>query len=205
MKKILLLSVCALSLLQAAEYKVKVKGTKAGKAELNFVVTDNAYSADLTLYPNMLAKMFGITDMRDSSKGVIQNGHYYPKTYRRNTLKGEKLFAVDFLGNQAKKTNKGKTATMNTNPLGQDPLTQVAQIKSDILNNQLANEYHLITEKSERAFVATQETTTDNLLLVTLTQSPTGKRIIRLWFDQQGELLRMQKEKNGKIDFDMTQ
>ncbi len=205
MKKILLLSVCAISLLQAAEYKVKVKGTKAGKAALNFVVTDNAYSADLTLYPNMLAKMFGITDMRDSSKGVIQNGHYYPKTYRRNTLKGKKLFAVDFLGSQAKKTNKGKTATMKTNPLGQDPLTQLVQIKNDILHSQLANKYYLITEKSERAFVATQQTTQNNNLLITLTQTPTGKRIIRLWFNSQGELLRMQKEKNGKIDFDMTQ
>ncbi len=205
MKKILLLSMCAISLLQAAEYSVKVKGTNAGKAELNFVVGENSYSADLTSHPNMLAKMFGITDMRDSSKGVIQNGHYYPKTYRRHTLKGKKLFAVDFLGGQAKKTNKGKTATMKTNPLGQDPLTQLAQIKNDILQGQLASEYHLITEKSERAFVATQEATKNNHLLITLTQTPTGKRIIRLWFDQQGELLRMQKEKNGKIDFDMTQ
>ncbi len=202
MKKELLLLVCVLSLLQAAEYKVKVKGTSAGKAELNLITSSNTYSADLTLHPNALAKMFGITDMKDSSQGIVENGYYYPKSYRRNTLKGESLFAVDFLGNQARKTRKGKTTTVKTNPLGQDPLAQISQIRADILRNQLADKYHLITEKSERTYSATMSQT-ENEIQVTLTQTPSAKRILRLWFDKKGELLRMQKEKRGKIDFDM--
>ncbi|MBS9781549.1 MAG: DUF3108 domain-containing protein [Gammaproteobacteria bacterium] len=203
MKKIIIwLSVCVMFFSQATEYKVKVKGTNAGKAVLNIATTDTTYTADLTLHPNMLAKMFGITDMTDSSKGVLKQGHFYPKTYRRVTTKGKTLFAVDFLGSQAKKTHKGKTETVKTNPLGQDPLAQITQIQADILRNQLASKYHLITEKSERVYSATM-TQTDSEIQVTLTQTPDPKRILRLWFNKKGELLRMQKEKRGKIDFDM--
>lgn len=203
MKKILLLLFFGVSLLHAAEYKVKVKGHHAGKAKLEITTTKEAYSVELTLFPNMMAKMFGIGDMRDTSKGVIQGEHLYPKTYRRNTLKGKSLFAVDFLKNQAKQTNKGKTTTITINPKGQDPLAQIAQIQSDLRLNKVASQYFLITEKSQRLYLAKTQKTKNGKLVI-LTQSPEANRIIRLWFDTQGELLRMQKEKRGKIQFDMN-
>ncbi len=203
MKKILLLSVLLFSVSQAAQYKVKVKGTDAGKAELNIIVKGNTYSTALTLYPNMLAKMFGITNMKDASRGVIQQGHFQPKKYQRKTLKGKLLFVVSFLGKQAKKTYKGKTTTVNIHTLGQDPLTQIAQIQFDLKQHTLADRYHLITEKSARTYTVNRKNV-NNGTLVTLTETPSAKRVLRLWFSGNGELLRMQKEKRGKIDFDMS-
>ncbi len=203
MKKILFVLLCFVSLSQADEYNVTVKGNSAGKAKLDMVVGDKNYAVNLTLHPNIMAKMFGIADMRDSSKGIVKNGHYYPKTYRRQTLKGNSLFAVDFLGKQAKQTHKGKTRTVNIDPKGQDPLTQIAQIQYDLRHNKLASRYHLITEKKQRLYLANLQNVSGGKLVV-LKQSPQPKRIIRLWFNRQGKLLRMQKEKRGKIDFDMS-
>lgn len=203
MKKILLLLFFSVSLLHAGEYKVKVKGHHAGKAKLEITTTQKAYSVELTLYPSMMAKMFGIDDMRDTSKGIIQGGHFYPKTYRRNTLKGNSLFAVDFLKNQAKQTNKGKTTTITVNPKGQDPLAQIAQIQSDLQGNNVGLNYYLITEKSQRLYLAKTQKTKDGNLVI-LSESPKANRIIRLWFSRDGVLQRMQKEKRGKIQFDMT-
>lgn len=203
MKKILLMVALCFSLSQAAEYKVVVKGHSAGKAKLSMVTTGNSYQVSLTLFPNVMAKMFGIDDMRDSSTGSVVNGHYTPKSYRRVTLDGKQLFSVDFTQGRAKKNNEGKISTVEVSPQGQDPLAQMAQIQHDLKKGSLAKQYHLITEKTQRLFTASSESLKSGQLVV-LKQSPSGDRTLRLWFDKSYNLTRMQKEKRGKIDFDMT-
>lgn len=203
MKRVLLFLLCCFTLLQAAEYRVVVKGHNAGDAKLSMTENKNTYRVSLTLLPNGLAKLLGISDMEDVSKGYIQAGHYFPQTYQRHTLKGKHLFSVDFSGSQAKQNHKGQTKKVTVNPKGQDPLAQIAQIRHDLQHNQMSLQYYLITEKSQQLYHASMQTTATGRKVI-LTQSPKPDRIVRLWFDKDWQLQRMQKEKRGKIDFDMN-
>ncbi|MBS9778213.1 MAG: hypothetical protein KGV50_05555 [Gammaproteobacteria bacterium] len=186
----------------ATEYKVTVKGHSAGSARLLISTTQENYKVSLVLLPSMLAKMFGIDNMEDSSSGTIMKGHFYPSLYCRATLDGKKMFSVSFDKGVAKKNIEGKFSEVDINTLGQDPLTQIAQIQYDLTKGVLAERYILITEKTQRTFV-TKRIISDTENMVVLTQTPKSDRIIQLWFDDKYSLNRMQKIKRGKIDFDM--
>ncbi len=201
MKKILLL-LFFLSSLQAAEYKIAVQGHSVGKATFDINITENSYQVNYNLFPNILANILGYEDMENISQGSIKDGHYYPKIYKLDTTEGKSLFSVVFSNNTAEKTNKGKTNTVEISPIAQDPLSQIAQISADLEDNKLALMYHLVTENSNYVYSAKSENVASGIL-VTLVEFPKADYTIRLWFDSEERLLRMQKEKRGKIDFDM--
>ncbi len=201
--KLLAFLLC-ISTLQAAEYKVSIKGHSAGTAKLLMATEQDRYEVSLTLFPNAVVRMFGIKGMSDVSRGSLVDGHYFPRSYRRTDTSGKLLFSVDFDNDVAKKKNKGKVSVVGINPNGQDPLTQIAQITHDLQKGALAPEYHLITEKTQRVFTA-KLTHSDGKKLVVLTQKPKSDRIIKLWFDGDLHLYRMQKRKRGKMDFDMVE
>ncbi|MGY0399388.1 MAG: hypothetical protein ACWIPH_05530 [Ostreibacterium sp.] len=190
--------------LYAVNYKVSIKGVSAGSCTFTIHSDTTSYQVDLLLYPSLLAKMFGIDDMKDISNGVIKNNHFYPKSYSRVSLKGNKtLFTVEFLGEQAKFLLKGKSITKDINLMGQDPLTQIAQIQFDLRQSALASKYYLVTEDTQRVYAAVLQKTANGDKVI-LTQILNADRIITLWFDNEIELQRMQKQKRKKIDFDMV-
>lgn len=185
-----------------ADYTVSVKGKKAGKATLSITRQQQHYQVDLTLYPNVLAKLFGIDDMRETAVGSITEEHFYPGSYKRQTLDGKTLMAVSINGEQASLDKQGEQESFTISSQSQDPLTQIAQIQHDLQRGKLASKYTLLTEKTLRDYTA-KEQVSDADRLVILTQQPRGERVLRLWFDKQGLLRRMQKNKRGKTDFDM--
>lgn len=203
MKKYILLLIFLGSASFAQQFSVKVKGQSAGRAELVLNVGKTDYTASLTLYPNMMAKMFGIDDMRDISQGTVRKKHFYPKHYTRKTLDGKSLFSVSFSPKLAKIVNEGKNNQLAINALGQDPLAQIAQIRYNLVHQiALPKTYYLITEKSQQQYGASSQKT-ESGTQVTLTQKPNGTRVLKLWFDKKNNLQRMQKLKRGKTDFDM--
>ncbi len=183
-------------------YQVSVKGHRAGEATLAITAEANAYQVVLTLYPNAMAKLLGIDDMREMAVGHINEGHYYPKRYDRKTLDDEQLLSVDFDGKQAYIEKYGHSSKLPISLDSQDPLTQIAQIQYDLLHGQLAKSYALLTDKTLRKY-QTDLSEKKQWRVVTLTQIPKGERVLKLWFDKQGLLQRMQKNKRGKKDFDM--
>lgn len=201
MKKIIFVLAFFVTVLSAHDYRVAVKGQQAGKASLTINVDHDQYHVNLALFPSGLAKLF-LSDMVDSSRGVIQQGHFYPRRYERQEKKGQVLFSVDFNNTQATLMNKGKTQTLTVKSMGQDPLTQIVQIANDIKHKRLANQYDLITEKSQQQYRAESKPTNKGYHIV-LTQQPNSDRIIHLWFDSAQVLTRMHKIKRGKSQFDM--
>lgn len=201
MKKIILASVLFSVMtgqLFAQQYEVTVKGQRAGKAELQMDVSDNSYHVELAVYPNGLAKLFGIDDMIDSASGTLKKGHYYPKAYGRKEVEGKQLLSVDFSSNQVNTTGKDGAKQFTIETMAQDPLTQILQIQTDLKNQQLASHYFLVTENNQQRYDATK--TSDK---VVLKQQGKGTRMISLWFDKDYQLTRMQKQKRGKVQFDM--
>ncbi|PIE45396.1 MAG: hypothetical protein CSA45_03405 [Gammaproteobacteria bacterium] len=198
---LLLMSTTMLS--YGERYKVMVKGQRAGKAELVFEESNGVYQTSLTLYPNLLAKAFGVKEMREYAEGKIKGGHYYPNHYSRKTLKGKTLLSVAFQGHQVTANRKGKRRQFAINPMGQDPLTQLAQIKRDLAHQAVVSKtYHLVTEKSQRHYSATVKTLDDGYQIHV--RQKNGNRAIQLSFNKQGVLLRMTKMKKGKKVFDMV-
>lgn len=187
----------------AASYSVKVKGRSAGKAELSFSENQSSYAVKLALYPIALAKMFGIDDMIESASGSIHQGHYRPKVYQRKEIDGKTLLKVVFSGQQVDVKNKKGKHRFDVHASGQDPLTQMAQIKYDLSHQALANSYYLITDSSQRQYSAKQQQTAKGYHVV-LTQKPAGDRVLNLWFDKHFELQRMEKRKRGKSDFEIV-
>lgn len=201
-KSLLLLTTLWASTTLAASYSVKVKGRSAGRAELTFTQDAQQYAVKLGLYPIALAKVFGIDDMIESAKGSIKNGQYQPKVYQRQEIDGKKLLNVVFSANHVKVNNKKGNSQFDIHPRGQDPLSQIAQIKHDLASQSLADSYYLVTDSNQRQYLVKQQTTSDGYH-VELTEKDGGERVINLWFDAQFELQRMEKRKRGKSDFDM--
>lgn len=184
----------------ATTYNVTVKGQKAGRAVLSINQLDKDYQVKLSLYPVLLAKMFGIGDMTESASGVVRKGHLYPKIYLRTDKKGEKLLSVDFANDIARiDSKKDGQKTLSIDTLGQDPLSQMAQIRFDLQNNVVKSTYYLVTDNSQQRYRAVQEGKK-----VTLTQHPSKSRQLVLWFNDAYELIKMQKNKKGKIQFFMN-
>lgn len=183
----------------ATTYQVTVKGQKAGRAVLSMTEVGSDYQVKLALFPVMLAKMFGIDDMTEVAKGVIRKGRLYPQSYQRLDKKGKPLLAVKFNDKQAHVDSKedGKK-TLNIDALGQDPLSQMAQIRLDLKNGSIQPDYYLVTDNSQQRYTATQSGKK-----VTLTQQPSKNRQLILWFDASYDLVKMQKNKKGKVQFFM--
>lgn len=199
MKKLLLtaLSILAFQIAYADNYAVTVKGQKAGRAELNINVNDDSYNVKLGLYPVMLAKLLGIDDMIETAKGSIRQGQFYPTNYRSTDKKGKTLLNVNFAGTTAKVTSEEKgRKTLTIDKKGQDPLSQIAQIQHDLEKGAIQKDYYLVTDDNQRRYsaVATGKK-------VTLTEQPSKRRQLILWFDDQLTLVKMQKNKAGKVDF----
>ncbi len=207
-KSVLLFVVLVFTLpvsVQASEkvYRVSFKGINAGKAKFSIQENGMNYQATLKLYPNFLASVAGVGNWVDSSKGWIVNGHFEPKVYQRTDGK-KTLLSVKFSGKKVKVANKDGKRTININVLAQDPMSQIAQIQSDLKRNQLAKKYYLVTDKNQRLFTS-QLVKMKNKSKVILTQANGGKRQLVLWFNQQFQLTRMKKIKRGKVDFDMVE
>lgn len=184
------------------EYNVVIKGQQAGRAELEINTSDAGYHVDLTLYPNLLARMLGVENMKESSAGTLKQGHFYPKHYQRITLKGKQLFSVDFDKTKAIMVTDEGTKSVFIDMKGQDPLAQIAQIQYDLQHQGVGLTYHLITEKSQHRYSAKTIKNAEGYRVV-LTQQPEANRIIRLWFDNHYELSRLQRKKRGKVQFDI--
>ncbi|PID66076.1 MAG: hypothetical protein CR975_04750 [Gammaproteobacteria bacterium] len=183
--------------LAANTYQVTVKGQKAGRAVLSIQQDDSTYQVKLSLFPVLLAKMFGIDDMTETAKGVVRNGHLYPQHYQRLDKKDQPLLSVKFGGQQAHidSAEDGKK-TLPIHKKGQDPLSQMAQIAYDLKHDTLQDSYYLVTENSQQRYAAKKQGQK-----VTLTQQPSKKRQLILWFDAQYQLIKMQKNKKDKVHF----
>lgn len=200
MKKYLLFVILGyfVQLAAAADtYQVTVKGQKAGRAVLSMVQDDKYYQVKLSLFPVLLAKMFGIDDMTEAAKGVVRKGQLYPKSYQRLDKKGKSLLTVSFSKSSAKiSSEENGEKIMKIHLKGQDPLSQMAQIRYDLKKGGLQPTYYLVTDSTQQRYVAKRKGHK-----VTLTQEPTKNRQLILWFDETYKLVKMQKNKKGKIQF----
>lgn len=186
----------------ADNYSVKVKGTKAGKATLTFSEEGGSYQVKLSLFPATLAKMFGIDDMVESAVGKVSKGHYYPVRYQRKETDGKVLMSVDFTSQNVRVKNKKGSRQFTVRKDGQDPLTQILQIRYDLQHRQLKQAYYLVTDSNQRRY-RVKRVEEKNGEQIQLTEMPSGDRVITLWFDRQLVLQRMEKTKRGKRDFDI--
>lgn len=179
------------------QYEVTVKGQKAGQAVLSISQNDQDYQVKLALFPVLLAKMFGINDMTETAKGVVRKGHLYPQSYRRLDKKGNSLLTVKFAKQQANiNSRKDGEKSLEIATLGQDPLSQMAQIRLDLKNGAVKSTYYLVTDSAQQSYSAVQQGKK-----VTLTQQPSKNRQLILWFDEAYELVKMQKNKKGRVQF----
>ncbi|MPV85155.1 hypothetical protein [Ostreibacterium oceani] len=193
---------------QAQQYDVTVKGVNAGKAALQYEINASTYAVSLALYPSGVAKLFGVDDMQEKAAGVIKANQFYPESYGRYPLSsggdttGEPLLSVAFIDDMLEVREADGYERLPLMQSGQDPLTQILQIQQDIAKGQLRSEYILVTDTNQRTYVATldQQANTNQ---VQLTQAAGGERVIKLWFDVNNTLLKMQKIKRGKIDFEI--
>lgn len=203
MKYLLIVVTLWMNASMAASYSVKVKGRTAGKAALSFSENQSKYTVKLALYPIALAKMFGIDDMIESASGSIHQGHYRPEVYLRKEIDGKTLLKVVFSGRQVDINNKKGKRQFTIHALGQDPLTQILQIKYDLSRQALADSYYLVTDSNQRQYKVKQQQNAKGYH-VTLTEHPAGDRVLNLWFDKYFSLQRMEKRKRGKSDFDIV-
>lgn len=192
----------------ADSYSVKIKGISAGTAVFTSEQKGGVYSVKLALYPNFLARL-KIGDLVESSTGTFKNGHFYPTHYRRTDENGNTLLGVKFVNTMVDVQKEGKFARkFGIEKKGQDPLSQIVQIQHDLKNAKLAQNYYLVTDKSQKKYAA-QLSRDKQGVLVTLTEQPSQYRQIKLWFSNDFSLIKMQKNKNknGKIkeDFSITQ
>lgn len=193
---LLLLSAVA----QAREYSVSVKGISAGKATLSIQQTEETYKVQLTLYPNMMAKMFDIDDMREVSEGTIIDGHAFPNHYKREELSGKQLLSVAFLNDKVNINKEGEKKHFSIEKMAQDPLSQVVQIQRDLKAGRVAWGYYTVTDRAQYYSIAKQKGRQIDLIR----QKKKGS-VVSLWFDKNYELTRMRKTSGGKVSFDMRQ
>ncbi len=202
MKKILLaVGLCFTLFVSAKDYHVTVKGINAGKASFTIQQDGQNYQTTLKLYPNLIASLAGVGNWVDSSKGKVVNGHFQPSFYQRQDG-GKTLLSVKFAGKKVKVSNEDGNGSIKINALAQDPMSQIAQIQSDLKRNKLSKIYYLVTDKNQRLFTS-KLVKTKNSNKVILTQAKGGKRKLVLWFDHNFQMTRMKKLKRGKVDFDM--
>lgn len=202
MKKLLLaVGLCFTLFVSAKDYRVTVKGINAGKASFTIQQDGQNYQTTLKLYPNLIASLAGVGNWVDSSKGKVVNGHFQPSLYQRQDG-GKTLLAVKFAGKKVKVSNEDGNGSIKINALAQDPMSQIAQIQSDLKRNKLSKTYYLVTDKNQRLFTS-KLVKTKNSNKVILTQAKGGKRKLVLWFDNNFQMTRMKKLKRGKVDFDM--
>lgn len=185
---------------QAREYTVSVRGISAGKANLSIQQTGGAYQAQLTLYPNMVAKMFDINDMREVAVGKIIEGKLVPSSYKREELSGKVLLSVEFFDKQVKVDEQGEKRNFRIEKFAQDPLSQIIQIQHDLKAGKVAWGYYTVTDKAQYYSDARQKGRQINL-----TQTNKSGDMVSLWFDEGYELTRMLKRSEGKVVFDMKQ
>ncbi len=182
----------------SARYKAHYKGVE-GEAE--YVVNKGSnghYSAELSIVPdNFLLKMT-VGSLVDKVSGQFRNGHFYPENYHRKA-DDEIALSVDFLDDNAYISDDKGNRQFPISQLGQDPLSQIAQIQFDIQNHQLQSSYYLVTNKKQRRYEAQQ---VGNKVI--LNEYPSRKRQLILWFDSSAStLLKMQKNKGPRRDFVM--
>lgn len=192
----LLLTVSGWSFAQS--YAITYKGISAGKAKLSISSQANRYRVELALFPAALAKLSGIDDMVESAEGAIKAGHFYPKSYRRIDNDGNLLLTVTFNGKSAKIQEGEASKTLAIAALGQDPLSQMAQIQHDLQAGTISAQYILVTERNQKVYKAVREGN-----VVTLTEHPSKNRRLKLWFSDDYQLDKMQKIKKGKVQFAM--
>lgn len=198
----LVVGLCFLMQTMAQDYDVSVRGMGAGKAKLNITSDGTSYQAILKLYPNLLASLAGVGNWVDSSKGKIIQGHFQPSVYQRTDGK-KRLLSVKFVGEQAQVNNDDGSKTLSISSIGQDPMSQIAQIQYDLKADQLSPSYYLVTDNNQRLYYS-RLVKTGGTTQVILSQEKGGDRTIILWFDANLQLIRMKKTKRGKVDFDMT-
>lgn len=186
----------------AQDYDVSVRGMSAGKANLTMTSDGKSYQTTLKLFPNLIAKMAGVGNWVDSSQGKIVKGHFQPVHYQR-TDGNQRLLSVKFMGKKAQVNNEDGKKTLRIHRLGQDPMSQIAQIQYDLKKGKRLADYYLVTDKNQRLYHSQLLKKGQNTQ-VSLIQEKGGERTITLWFDNHQQLLRMKKTKRGKTDFDMV-
>lgn len=202
--RVTLLGLCVIFSVLSAQakplhYQVSVKGRHAGEAIWQVTQTEDRYEITLELHPIALAKILGIDDMTEKTSGTHSKGYYQPQYYQRVDMKGKSLLDVRFMPSQIQVKDKKGERQVQIPKAGQDPLTEMLQLQSDYRANRLQPVYHLVTESSVRAYHAVQKG--QQIQLTTEDK----KRQLILWFDKNGAIKRMQKIKNGNIEFDMQQ
>ncbi len=186
-------------------YKVKARGLSAGKASFSMNVSDKGYTASLKLNPNFMAKSFGISVMTEKVVGNIikrnLKSELVPKEYKR-VSDSEIMFLAKFDSKNIVITDNEKNykVTVKNNNLAQDPLTQIVQIRQDLIESKLSKRYVLVTGKKIRNYIASLKKT-KNQYIVTLTQEKTAKRILNFTFNKSFHLLEMKKIRKGTVDF----
>lgn len=180
----------------ADSYDVIIKGQRAGRADLAIHHQAEYYQIDLALYPVALAKLFGIDDMFETVTGEIRAGHFYPQNYRRVNDTGHTLLNVSFVNEIAQVTEKNKRKQLKISALGQDPLSQIAQIQQDLQQNRLQPTYDLISKNKQHRYQAKLRGKQ-----VILTEQPSGRYQIHLWFDETFALTKLEKHKGSNLQF----
>ncbi len=180
----------------SVSYDASYKGF-SGSATLEFSQNGGHYKAELAMRPGLAWRVI-ISSLVDSVEGSFENGHFKPAHYRRIKNGDSIMLDVAFADDKVTTTNdEGKKRTFSISADGQDPLTQIVQIQYDLKHNQLKPVYHLVTDRNQRNYTATQQGSQ-----VTLIEQGTKKpRRFVLSFTSDGDtLIKMEKFKKGKSE-----
>ncbi len=182
----------------SASYKAHYKDVE-GEAKYTISQdSDGHYSVELSIVPDNFLLKLTVGDLVDKVSGQFKGGHFYPESYQRKT-DGEVTLNVDFIDNIAYVFDSKGKRQFPVSQLGQDPLSQIAQVQFDMGNRRLQPSYYLVTNKNQRRYDAIREGDK-----VVLSEYPSRKRQLTLWFDTYAtRLLKMQKNKGPKKSFFM--
>ncbi len=183
-----------------ASYDASYKGF-SGSATLAFSQEGGHYTAELAMRPGLAWRVV-ISSIVDSVEGTFDNGHFKPTHYRRIKNGKSTMLDVAFAGeNVTTIDDEGEKKTFSVSADGQDPLTQIVQIQYDLKHNQLKPVYHLVTDRNQRNYAATQQGAE-----VTLIEQGTKKprRFVLSFADNGDTLIKMEKFKKGKSELTIT-
>ncbi|UJF24390.1 DUF3108 domain-containing protein [Suttonella sp. R2A3] len=141
----------------SAMYDVSVRGVGAGQMRHDVILTDNTYRIDTVAKPSLAAKMLGFGVIRESVKGLLNNGKIQPQRYQRS-MEGDAEYRLvyDFRPNRHEIAAQiGNEETILKYDEGSHPLDTLSLVIQSLLddeNNQLAAKYVLVSEDKVRSY-----------------------------------------------------
>lgn len=199
-----------------ATYHLSIRGVGAGTVVYEAFFTDITYRMDAVADPSVAAKMLGFGQIRETVKGLIQEGVVQPQFYQRE-MAGESDYNLiyDFKPKQhlinATIADSPKVMKYDHDRHPLDSLSMVVQSLLNIENKEFSTEYTLVTEDDINTYQIQKmadekwETADSKELTVHVYYQTSGSKQTRIYFaDNPLRLVKLNQIKNGESRFNLT-